>query len=395
MCCVVPTFAFDETPSTPLTESGSGKRYEGLTLGEWRELMKSLDFQSTAAVQAVPGLLMLVRDRELPWYTRKQAALTLGRIGEPAEAAVPVLRALLVADDESEAASTTAWAAKALSLFGPLAAEATPELVLVLTDETRPHLERLSCVEALARIGGARAEAVSALMKFVQADIGHTHDAHELQSAAVDGLALVGPQASPAVPILIRLTRDDSGPLRKKSAVALGAIGPPSGIAAEALAELVLFDELPEVRESAAASLATIGDSGTEALRQLLTDQDITVRTLAAKSLGRLIRTDHPTTDALSAALQDTDPSVRIAAAESLWRTTRQAENITSTILDTLTSEDRQIRIRAYRLLLDLGPQATSAIPMLKRLTEHDRRDVRQTATKALNKLLASPPSEE
>lgn len=361
--------------------------YDGLTLSEWRELMKSLDFQSPAAAKAVPGLLMLLQDRDLPWFTRKQAALTLGRIGQPAESAVPVLRSLLISDDPVEREAIAPWAAKALALFGPLAAEATPELELVLTDESRPQIDRLCCVEALGRIGGARAEAVAALINFIQADIGHTHEAHELQCAAVDGLALVGPQAAPAVPILIRLTSDDSESLRKNSAVALGAIGPPSSIAAEALAELVLFDELPEVREAAATSLASIGDQGVEALHQLLTDQDMTVRRLAAESLGKVIRPNQTTTDALLVALLDTDPVVRIAAAESYWKTARLADAVLPVILETLTSEDRQLRIRAYRLLIAIGQSAKPAIPELQSLTNDERPYVRQAAIKALREL--------
>ncbi|MCA9076359.1 MAG: HEAT repeat domain-containing protein [Planctomycetaceae bacterium] len=346
--------------------------------------MKSLDFQSAAAAEAVPGLLLLVRDQELPWYTRKQAALTLGRIGEHAESAVPVFRSLLANDDRSEPASTAAWAAKAIALMGPIAAKATPELATVLHDKSRTHVDRLSCVEALARIGGASDHAVAALLKLIETDIGHTHEAHELQAAAVDGLALVGPQASPAVPMLIRLTSDDSGPLRKKSAVALGAIGPPSGIAAASLAELVIFDDLQEVREAAAASLATIGDAGTLALRKLLSDLDPSVRRLAAISLGTVLRTNDENTEALHLALKDEDTSVRLRAAESLWNTTKYAEEILPVVLETLTSEDRQLRIGAYRLLVSLGPAAKSAIPDLQRLAEDERPYVQQVANKAL-----------
>lgn len=373
-------------PSVLLAQS-SAQLYAGRTLSEWRELIKSVDFQSQTAIEAVPGLLLLVRDRDLPWYTRRQAALTLGRIGEPAASAVPVLQSLLVNGDNSEPPSTAAWAAKSLALFGPIAAEATPELAIVLNDESRSHVDRLSCVEALARIGGARNEAVETLMNFIQADIGHTHEAHELQAAAVDGLALVGPQASPAVPILIRLTRDDSGPLRKKSAVALGAIGPPSGIAAAALAELVIFDELPEVREAATAALATIGEAGTLALRKLLTDEDPAVRRLAATTLGDVLRSSDDNNDALTTALQDEDPAVRLFAAESLWQTTKQSEAVLPVLLETLTSEDRQLRIGAYRLLTTLGSAAERAIPELRRLARDERNYVRQVAEKALEEI--------
>ncbi len=367
--------------------SSSQKQVDGRTLDEWRELMKSLDFQSVAAAEAVPGLLSLVQDDGLPWYTRRQAALTLGRIGVPAQSAVPVLQRLLLDEAASVDSSTTAWAAKALSLFGPLAAEATPALVDVLSNDARPHIDRLSCVEALARIGGTHEQAVAALIEIARTEPPPTRDLQELQEAAVDGLALVGPPASPAVPTLIRLTTADSGPLRKKAAMALGAIGIASGIAAEALAELVIFDELPEVRNAAASALVTIGDQGATALRLLLSDPDAVVRALAATAIGQLVRTDDETNDVLTRALKDTDPNVRIAAAESLWRTTKTTKGVTPTIIDALTSDERQIRIRAYRLLLDLGPHARSTLPELRQLADDDRPHVRQVAIRAIREI--------
>ena len=49
--------------------------------------MKSLDFQSPEAAVEVPGLIEIVENEAVPWFTRRQAALTLGRIGEPAASA--------------------------------------------------------------------------------------------------------------------------------------------------------------------------------------------------------------------------------------------------------------------------------------------------------------------
>ncbi len=363
------------------------RRYDGRTLDEWQGLIKSLDFQSPAAARAVPGLILLVEDRQLPWHARRQAALTLGRIGKPAAAGVPVLVSMLEIPKTPGEASVPAWAAKALSLFGPLAAPATPALVRLLNDHTRSPLDRLSCVEALGRIGGAHQDAIPALIRLARRETGGSHDDAELREAAVDGLALIGSAAAPAVPTLIRLTRHDSGRLRKKAAVALGRSGPAAGIAAQSLVELVLFDQLPEVREAATASLARIGDSGESALRKLLTDEDPRVRLLSAAALGRVLRKSEPSVAALTAALQDADATVRIAAAESLWKQTRAADPLLVTILDVLTSENRQLRIRAYRLLIALGPAARPALSDLRRLTHDDRPHVRQVATKALREL--------
>ncbi|MBX3440319.1 MAG: HEAT repeat domain-containing protein, partial [Planctomycetaceae bacterium] len=382
------------------TEAASEREYDGHTVDEWREAIKSIDFQSRTAAEAVPGLIELVQDHRLPWFTRKQAALTLGRIGRPAESAVPVLIVLLAEPDHSEGSPTADWAAKALSLFGPVAAPAAPALADLLDDVRRSHLDRLSSVEALARIGTAHEAAVPALIR--QADRGtegeiargtDTHDAGELCEAAVDGLAIVGAAAAPAVPALIRMSREDSSRLRKKAAVALGGIGPAAEIAAQALTELALFDDSPEVRGAAGASLAAIGDSGELALRKLLNDQDAAVRLLAAESMKLLPRRNERTVTALRTSLHDVDATVRIAAAESLWKLTRFADPLFPIIFDLLTTEDRQQRIRAYRLLISLGPAAGPVLPELQRLTRDARPHVRQVAEKSLAELAEVIPN--
>jgi HEAT repeat protein len=227
-------------------------------------------------------------------------------------------------------------------------------------------------------------------MQLARDDSGPSPEAAQLRVAAVDGLALTGSAASPAVPTLLQLTREDSGRLRQQAAVALGAIGPAAGIAASALGELVIFDELDEVRDAAASALARIGEMGEAALRTLLADEDPAVRRRAAAALGEVLREQPASVAALVAALDDADAVVRITAAESLWKTTRKADALFATILGTLTEEDRQLRIRAYRLLLTLGPAARPARPALQELANDPRPYVRQVATKALREL---PPT--
>src|SRR5690606_34240383 len=104
-----------------------------------------------------------------------------------------------------------------------------------------------------------------------------TFEATELRGAAIDSLLTTGPAAAAAVPLLIRITRDESADLRMRAATALGGVGPAAEIAAATLVALVLFDEAWIVRDAAATALTRIGDSGQAALVQLLQDQDVTV----------------------------------------------------------------------------------------------------------------------
>ena len=89
--------------------------------------MKSLDLKSPEAAREVPGLIEIVQDEAVPWFTRRQAALTLGRIGAPAAQAV-ALQECYATTPVVDETSPPYWAVKSLALFGPIAAPATPTL---------------------------------------------------------------------------------------------------------------------------------------------------------------------------------------------------------------------------------------------------------------------------
>ncbi len=282
-----PSAVVSAQPEQGISPTGAEeRRYDGLTLTEWRERIQTLRFDEPAAAAAVPGLIALLRDESLPWFTRRQAALTLGRIGQPAASALPVLSDLLLTISP-EAEPPAQWAAKACALLGPVAAPLTPALREVLEDPRRNHFDRLTTIEALARIGGAHAEAIPTLIRMAQSEPGNSREVGELREAAVESLSLVGPPAAPAVPILLRLTRQPDGRLRKKAVSSLQAIGPSADVAAPILAELAIFDELPEVREAAGLALSKLGPAGEWTLAHLVSDRDPQVRALAAGRSGR------------------------------------------------------------------------------------------------------------
>jgi HEAT repeat protein len=72
-------------------------------------------------------------------------------------------------------------------------------------------------------------------------------------------LAQMGEGANAAVTALIEVLADDDVLLRKMAVVALGAIGTHAIAAAQALIDVLLYDEEPSVRRLAAVSLGQIG----------------------------------------------------------------------------------------------------------------------------------------
>ncbi len=374
------------------SEPNPPKLYEGRTLDEWRELFKNLSPSNPASRAAVPGLILILKDRDVPWFTRSQAANTLGRMGKNGQDAVMVLITLL---DEPRAKehSPSVWATKSLALFGPEAQSATPRLVEILKDDQRPLIERLTTLEALGQIGGSHPRAIPALVETLNlAPLGLPDktqmEFNALRELAIEAIAVVGPDAKSAIPMLLRLINSPSESTRRKSVTALGRMGAAAQLAVPSLMESLAFDESPAVRDAAETAFARIGTSAVPALTHLLGDQDSELRQRAARSLGQMGVPAKPAVGPLKKLFNDPKPEVRLSAAKSVWVITKQAHDSLPVFVEMLKSSDRQLRIQAFRLLTkELGVQATPARPAIAKLLDHSSNAVRQAAKSALERI--------
>lgn len=365
------------------------RRYGGRTLTEWREQFKVLDPRSDAARQAVPGLVAIIRDPEVEWFTRRQAALALGRIGRPAASAVPSLAALLEGDDPDP--TVLGWACQALALFGPEAASATPVLLSIARDSERPLDQRAAALEALSAIGPADSRVIPALIGLLS-EPGPQSAA--LRGLTADSLAVIGPAAAPAVPALLRAAGDPDEMVRGKVFAALGAMRSQAEPAIAALLEALVIDESAAVRDAAAESLARIGHAAVPPLTGILDQDDPEVRWRAAQSLGRIGRRAAPAQEALRRLFKDRDPRVRLYAAEACWKIAADAPRVLPVILEGLAADRRDLRMQAFRLLVSMGPPAADAKPALQRLLDDPRPHVRTAAASALRQLAAFEAAE-
>ena len=385
---VVIVMAFVAGPLCADEPSGTPTLYDGRTLVEWRERIKTIDYTGPDIAQDVPGLLAICQDSGAPWFSRRQAALTLGRIGEPAQSAVPVLVEFLEERGDNPEQSTQLWAIKSLALFGPLAGEAAPELVELLEDESVAPLPRLAAIEALGRIGPAQPEVLPAISRALRAGLSPsgTDDADTMERAvaAAEMLELFRGQAASTTPALIRATLSPNVLLRRAAANTLGLIGPSAAPALPALADLVLFDDVAEVRDLAARAMGRIGSAAEPILIQLLQDADPEVRRRVATACRELGRAAPETVAAIEEAAAQEAPLVRIAAIESLWAVTEDADRVVPLALAEMAHDDRQVRIRAVRLLESVGPKLNGWLPELRDLAADERTDVARAAQRVL-----------
>jgi HEAT repeat protein len=197
--------------------------------------------------RTIPVLLGGIREppgRSAHWC---EAARTLGEIGPPAKAAVPLLIEMLEGKRESTKAAPvyigppTPWfhvrtyAAIALGRIGPEAKTAIPALIKSSKQaddglQTAGPL-RVRSARALWRIDPNHAESVLAVLR-------GTKERYPLNRIAIDSIIMIGPPAKAAVPDLIRALDDDHGDVQLAAIDALGMIGAPAESAVPALQTL-------------------------------------------------------------------------------------------------------------------------------------------------------------
>lgn len=364
----------------------------GRTLDEWRDVIKSLDPKAPEAAKEVEGLIAVMSDDHVPWFTRRQAALTLGRIGEPAARAIPLLVEYATTKTGDQETSTALWSIKALALYGRAGASAAPPLARIVTDPDADLALRMMSIEALCRIGTANPLALSTIVELLRSfepclepERRRSSEELELVVASIECLELFQGDAESAVPILLRYSEDREDRVRRAVAVTLGAIGPRALDAATRLAQMTVADRSHDVRDVAAIALGKVG--GDELLMRILKHPDVEMRERVATALGYSPGRSLYTGEALATARSDESPLVRIAAVEAteLWQSN---PSLTApAAARELNAPDRHSRVRAARFLYKLGGRASPALPELEQFAASSDAQVRQAAQKLIDSI--------
>jgi HEAT repeat protein len=356
----------------------------GRPLTAWRELMSRIELRDPDSRRFVPGLIAVMDDDAVPWMTRRQAALTLGRLGALARDAVPAVAKHLgetCADDPE--ISPQRWALSALALFGREAKDVTPQLIELLRDERTSHITRLGCLEALSQIGPAAPDAIAALWKQLESSLNADE---ELAVASAQALGMIGPAAAAATPVLMRAAQAADDDLRHEAAQALGRIGVSAQDAQPLLCDLMIGDDSELVRDAAMTALGQTGPTGWPLVEPLLAVENAEIRERAVTVVGHWRVAAKTILPALEPLLADPEPRVRLAAAKS-WRSlTGQHQRVWPLLIELLTDADRPVRRGAsleLQACVKTGQVSDADIETLRT----DRRSAIRTEGVRLNRL--------
>lgn len=311
------------------------------------------------------------------------------------QAAQSTRAGLLAGLVKDEDAQVRVWAVSALSLCGPSARVALPQLLEVLQG-TDPDLKVLA-VGALGNLGTNAAAAAPALENMLNTSTGPT------RLAVAQAFWRITRQARPVLPVLIEALENqgtnnaDAWP-RALAASTLGAIGPEAGDAVPGLSRLLQANDLP-ARVAAAAALARIrpdtpgidealaaglrdngpgarpwlvqgalrdlGARGVPVLVKVAEDASPTVRRTALETLGRMGETAGAAVPLLAAKLQDRDEGVRRAAADALGRMGAASKPAVPALRTALRDTSGSVRAAAAVALVRVDAPALEAIPTL------------------------------
>jgi HEAT repeat protein len=137
------------------------------------------------AIDALPALVEVLRNKELDSETRWNAARTLGKLGPGGTDAIPAL----VESLQDTAPTVREHAAEALGDIGRPASEAVPALVAVLSDSATRV--RRDAVRSLGQIGPASRVAVAQIKRLL-------NDPEDIvRQAARDALQAISPEELP------------------------------------------------------------------------------------------------------------------------------------------------------------------------------------------------------
>ncbi len=324
--------------------------------------------------QEGPIAQLRTEHREGEQRDRIRAAMVLEQIPEIAAPAVPELMEAIRSDEFA----LRDPASRALVGIGSRGASAVPELIEMLQDalqderfgdpSTRPA--RHVCF-VLAAIGEP---AVAPLIELLQ------HENPRVQTAALETIAAIGPDAKDAVPELARLVGGSDGYLRTRALAGLAAVGPEARPALPVIKQR-LDAGLSQAEEDALIrALVAVGPPAVPILAKALGHSDSRVRATAAKALAELGPASRQALQPLVQALRESH-YVRVHAEVALARIGRPAVPSLLKLMKVEPTSATGLSDHALldavdaaeRALIEMGAEAQEAIPELLRMLEMDK----------------------
>lgn len=359
--------------------SNSEPAYHGKTISEW---VASLNSGSSAQRLEAERALKAIGPAAVPYlsHTLSKKPGILDRLNRSIGTYIPAklkkpFRKLF---DPAELVMDKYAAAQALRIMSTNAQMAAPALGKALLDPN--VLISDAAGRALGQIGP---EAIPYLLKALDSS------SYVIRANACSALAQLGTNSAPSVPRLIRIVREETGPIVSSSAYTLSRIGQP---AVSSL--MTLLDSTNSAtRRWAAFSLGYAGPAAHDAipsLLRILNDDNAEVRWMVVNAISRIDVLSEEVGNALMQAINDPDERVRASALGELANRPVIVIQRMPEFIAMLLNDSASVRAQAAYALGQTGEYAVKALPALKRLLDDPEFSVSDKARKAIETIRAS-----
>jgi len=299
----------------------------------------------------------------------------LHTLAEQGPEVVPVLREALAHKEASY------WAMLVLSEIGADAADATPELVSLLSHENAEY--RAQAVMTLGDIGPAAKAAVPAIVNSLETD-----EWSAVRYASAYSLGRIGDKS--ADPAIRAAGRGADFFQSVTCGWALAKLNPDNEQIQQAAIKLFVIGlgkDDPNIRRASARALFELKASGEDVAPKLIAALDDADPEVVGNVLNTIVSFEPTIVDQLLDGLKDED--LRLYVVRVVYRFGPDAKNAVPALIEALETDDddNEFRAAAQFALGRIGPASAPATELLTKSIESDNADVRSSALYALAKI--------
>ncbi|GBL13124.1 hypothetical protein MTo_00413 [Microcystis aeruginosa NIES-1211] len=353
-----------------------GFGYLDLETQEWRTFLASIQesarviLRKTDRAKAIIALNNLIRSCDND-VIRREAAWSLGRIGQGNKTAILALGYLIRSSDDEYTRQQVVEILGEIGQIGQhnkIAIAALIDLVRSANDEWKYTTGQ--AISILVKIGRDSETVILAL-----SDLIYSSDNEYIRGLVVESLGRIGRDSETAILSLIDLIRSSKDEcIREKAVKSLGKIGKGNKTAILALIDLIRSAKGEFILKETAESLGKIDPGNQTAILALIdlihSAKSEFIRGEAVKSLGRIRQDNQTAILALSNPIHSSDDKdICREAVESLGRIGQDNQTKILALIDLIrSSNDEWTRQQAVKSLVKIGQGNETAIIGLSEL---------------------------
>ena len=248
-------------------------------------------------------------------------------------------------------------------------------------EQDDPFVRKWAAI-SLALVGPAAQEAIPVLLQNVSA-----HEKDVAQAARV-ALSELGAPDAQQLPSLLRTLQDPRDSVRCEAALSIGKMGPAAQDAAPILLGYISHpDATPSCFEDALASLAPSVPSVYPPVLELLSSGHVELRLKASRVLALAgVKTPEAIDTLFEVLSHEQDSKVRALLSQALELPSTPAMDRVSVVIDALRADYVPVRLEAARWVRESAPRGHKTLPLILKMLRDPEAPIRRLGLETLRR---------